>query len=373
MAPIIFNRRYYDEYFYNLCVRTAKQIELPVYMEHLSSRWIDAVDSARPAVVFVSDYLTDGENFSRWNKDDLAKLNSRKHPTIIATAVNHAESDWQAKNLYFVHTGSDMLFQQLQYPQLTGCIDKNFSNLHHWVCLCRLPRKHRVIALCVLFGLDVTGGHTSIGEHSFNNKSFDDWYNRDLDLPENILYSLRAGWQKFISHSTFIDSNTYNVPSNHNALNFDLNLKHIYSSCAVEIVLETTCFNRGQFISEKYLNSIYGCNFPILIGNTGTIAYLRNHGFDVFDDVIDHSYDLEPDPILRIYKAIENNKRLLLDRDFSLTQWRNCQPRFLQNLNFARNNMYTHFQDQFNRDLTNLLKKLELLPTHYPTGFCKHQ
>ena len=169
---------------------------------------------------------------------------------------------------------------------------------------------------------------------------------------------MRSGWQKFVNKPTFVDSDTYNVPANHNALNFDLNLKQLYNHCAVEIITETTFFNHGQFVSEKYLNSVYGCNFPILIGNAGTVAYLRDNGFDMFDDVVDHSYDLEPDPILRIYSAMQKNLHLLANRDHAIQQWYCCQERFAKNLKYARQEMYTHFAHKFSHDLTNLLSEL---------------
>jgi hypothetical protein len=373
MQPITLNRRYYDEYFYNLCCSTAKQYNIPTYLEHLSLQWIDLLDKNKPAVVFVPDYLTDGKNFFRWNDLQLEKLNQRQQPTVIATSVNNAHLDWNIDNLYFVHSGSDMLFQQLQYPQLSGCIDKEFAQSYHWACLCRLPRSHRVIVLCVLFGLELDLGYVSTGPHKFNNNNFDDWYNQTLSIDKSIVSLLRLGWQKFVNKPTFIDSDTYNVPPNHNALNFDLNLKHLYNHCALEIVTETTFFNRGQFASEKYLNSVYGCNFPILISNAGTVAYLRNNGFDMFDDVVDHSYDLEPDPVLRIYSAIQKNLHLLSDRDYAIQQWYCCQERFVKNLEYARQEMYTDFANKFSHDLTNLLSELQLESTHCQTESCMNQ
>jgi hypothetical protein len=358
MMPNIINKRYYDEYFCNLCYKTANLHTLPVYIEHLTSWWAYLIDKKMPAIVFIPDYLTNGKDFSRWDNRVIEQLQQRHQPTIIATSVNNAHLDWNIDNLYFVHTGSDMLFQQIQYPQLTGTTDKDFEKPYHWTCLCRLPRDHRVIVLCTLLGLDIKQGYISIGPHEFNNTCFDDWYYKPFDHNNSVIETLRIGWKKFVQTSTFINTATYNVPPNHNALNFDLNLKHLYNHCAIEIITETTFFNHGQFVSEKYLNSVYGCNFPILIGNAGTVAYLRDNGFDMFDDVVDHSYDLEPDPILRIYSAMQKNLHLLANRDHAIQQWYCCQERFAKNLKYARQEMYTHFAHKFSHDLTNLLSEL---------------
>ena len=114
-------------------------------------------------------------------------------------------------------------------------------------------------------------------------------------------------------------------------------------------------FNHGQFVSEKYLNSIYGCNFPIVISNAGTVSYLRDNGFDVFDDVVDHSYDSESNPVLRVYHAVQKNMHLLKDRNYALTKWNQCKDRFIENLNFARNKIYKKFKKKFTCSLKLLL------------------
>lgn len=52
--------------------------------------------------------------------------------------------------------------------------------------------------------------------------------------------------------------------------------------------------------TEKTFKSIFLAQFPIWLAPSGTVGCYRDLGFDAFDDVIDHSYDLEPDPVRRI-------------------------------------------------------------------------
>lgn len=60
------------------------------------------------------------------------------------------------------------------------------------------------------------------------------------------------------------------------------------------------CHNR-RFITEKTMMSIYNRQIPILLTLPNTVSYLRDLGFDMFDDIVDHSYDNEPDPDKRVH------------------------------------------------------------------------
>jgi len=54
------------------------------------------------------------------------------------------------------------------------------------------------------------------------------------------------------------------------------------------------------FLSEKTSKAFRLHQLPLWIAVQGTVAEARRLGFDVFDDVIDHSYDSEPNPHRRI-------------------------------------------------------------------------
>jgi hypothetical protein len=54
------------------------------------------------------------------------------------------------------------------------------------------------------------------------------------------------------------------------------------------------------FITEKTIKVFFKKQIPIFFTVPGHVAYLRSLGFDVFDDVINHSYDLVQDPHDRV-------------------------------------------------------------------------
>jgi len=120
----------------------------------------------------------------------------------------------------------------------------------------------------------------------------------------------------------------------------DLGMSHdAYSACYINLITETV-MNPGLFVSEKTWKPIASGQFFIVVGGVGTIAYLRSLGVDVFDDIIDQSYDSEPSWRRRIELANASLKKFLeqdLDAIWSKTYERRLsnQTRFFS-LDFFR-------------------------------------
>jgi len=71
----------------------------------------------------------------------------------------------------------------------------------------------------------------------------------------------------------------------------------------VNLVTETTMIPK-VFVTEKTWRPIAAAQLFVIIGNPGTVDYLRDIGVDVFDDIIDHRYyDNNPDWQQRIHGA----------------------------------------------------------------------
>jgi hypothetical protein len=89
-------------------------------------------------------------------------------------------------------------------------------------------------------------------------------------------------------------------------------------------------------LTEKTAHSFYGCNFPIILSGAGAVAHLRGLGLDMFDDVVDHSYDQIHNPFDRIVTAVDSNRRLLTDPDYAKQSWAQCRSRFERNVEVMR-------------------------------------
>jgi hypothetical protein len=84
-------------------------------------------------------------------------------------------------------------------------------------------------------------------------------------------------------------------------------------------------------MTEKSFKCFVMHQIPVWLAPYYSVSCYRNLGFDVFDDLIDHSYDLEPDPTQRIKLVADQVERLC-----DLTNLDNLRqkllPRFLKNI-----------------------------------------
>jgi len=124
-------------------------------------------------------------------------------------------------------------------------------------------------------------------------------------------------------------------------------LSQLYQNSFLEIVTETLFEDTRGFgtLTEKYLNTVYGYNFPIILGVPGIVDHARSLGFDLFDDVIDHSYDTITDPMARIQAAIQLNLALLTDHTATVDKWTTCRARFDNNFVHANQKIYSITRD----------------------------
>jgi hypothetical protein len=79
----------------------------------------------------------------------------------------------------------------------------------------------------------------------------------------------------------------------------------------VYVPTETVYFGRRTHITEKTFKAI-ALEMPfVLVAPAGSLAYLREYGFQTFDGIFDESYDEETDDIQRVEKVV----KLLKDLD----------------------------------------------------------
>jgi hypothetical protein len=78
-----------------------------------------------------------------------------------------------------------------------------------------------------------------------------------------------------------------------------------YQSSAIDIVLETLFDDQRIHLTEKTLRPI-ACGKPFILASTpGSLAYIRDYGFETFHGLIDESYDLIQDPLLRLEAIVK--------------------------------------------------------------------
>jgi hypothetical protein len=124
--------------------------------------------------------------------------------------------------------------------------------------------------------------------------------------------------------------------------------------CLINIVQETSFdpirsednpimyFGEGQiwnrpFFTEKTAKAFNAGQIPLFVTVSGYVNILKHMGFDIFDDIVDHSYDYELNPDERIKMVA---KELLRLKNIGLERLKNIyrlDERFLYNKNLLSN------------------------------------
>jgi hypothetical protein len=113
----------------------------------------------------------------------------------------------------------------------------------------------------------------------------------------------------------------------------------VFEPSCISIISEPIFFEREALVSEKTIMALYGGTFPIWFGGWKNADSMRYLGFDVFDDIIDHSYEDLPNPIERCYYAIKRNLPLLIDYNKTKKLADQNHSRFQHNLDLLRSNV----------------------------------
>jgi hypothetical protein len=247
-------------------------------------------------------------------------------------------------NIEIIYWGDEYLLQPVCYLGKTVPVSsKTMSSDYHWIFLCQRKRLFRVMAAVFLLGSNLaeTGLIRAPRSIFADHDSWQELLNyldyNQCNFLDSVLQdqgeTLRAGFNNFKNGQYYIDNEhdvIYTSIKPDNFENFRKNLQNYYANTVVEIVGETLIISPG-IITEKYVATVYGFNFPIILGSRGSVKHLRNQGFDLFDDIIDHSYDSTDDPMKRIFSAIDLNKEILRNRALAINAWTKCKDRFMLN------------------------------------------
>ena len=117
----------------------------------------------------------------------------------------------------------------------------------------------------------------------------------------------------------------------HSILTFEINP---YRYSYINIATESNYFNEDNnsvHISEKSYIPFYFHQLPIFMASYGHVKKVREYGFDLFDDLIDHSYDEIWDSRNRFFAIVREIERLSKIKDKVISFYTNNQNRFEKN------------------------------------------
>jgi hypothetical protein len=322
----------------------------------------------RIVIIGVKDHLTSG-HYNPWKENipNMAKnlgylfeeFNDKKF--IFLTSLENIEQYYNYPNLHIIPWGGDITNQMLEYKALDPITEKDMDSPYTFVSLNRGLRYPRAMLISLLYGLGLekNGMISCMFQKKIKNLFKEtNWQTREDQL--NIRDLLENGFKKFKKSKLLIndDEDIYGKSHNDNVSNFKNSLTSYYKQTFVELIGETSYTEPAFNITEKTLNSIYAYNFPIMISSKGSVKFLRDIGIDVFDDIVDHSYDLIDNPIDRMYRAIVDNKNLLSDIDNTKKLWIDSKDRFARNVEFAKKDLYEFYTRRAELLFRNALTKL---------------
>lgn len=129
-----------------------------------------------------------------------------------------------------------------------------------------------------------------------------------------------------------------------------------YTNSYVNLVTETKFLDNENVIqiSEKSFKPFFYYQFPLILATHHHIKAMKEkYDFDFFDDVIDHSYDNEPNQKKRFKLFVNEVKRLHDNKEKLIEFYRNNQLRFEINKNKVVSIMNNDSDYTFFKSLTN--------------------
>ena len=226
--------------------------------------------------------------------------------------------DWFVTTVYFYNTVQPSLLNEKLSPQI------NKSKYFDILLGCR--RLHRDIV------------HQYILDNQMLDKVIMTYYRRwNVDLRETD-HIFESEGLEFLPESNYTHS-VHQVRYHGHKMNLSQVVPFVvYNDSYYSVVAETNAVNEFNFYTEKVVKPILGRRLFVAIAGQGYLRRLRSVGFKTFSDVIDESYDLEPDHTTRwgmamdqvkflteqdpveiyakIKHVVEHNQRVMLETDW---------------------------------------------------------
>lgn len=190
-------------------------------------------------------------------------------------------------------------------------IKPNFDNKQIdklFLCLNGIAKMHRISILAYLnyYGILDNVDWSLINTKSYPNKTY-------TNLVHSDYYNLKSNFDFFDNlniKKSDQESKKQLDQSETNRLGFDCDIE-TYNKTLINIVTESFFFEKSIHISEKTFKPFYFFQIPLFLASFNFVKSIKSkYNFDVFDDIIDHSYDDEKDPTKRFFKFVDEIRRL---------------------------------------------------------------
>jgi len=234
-------------------------------------------------------------------------------------------------------------------------IQPNWTNkTHAFNFMINKPRPHREFLLLMIEHFGLTDyRHTlpwrriNLSRSTLKTYTTNSHYHDIIDTLVNVPVTDYKFGPERIMDQGILNGNFKNAETYQHLLQ-----KNIFEPTCVSLITEPCFFERESMFTEKTVMAMYAGTLPIWVGGWRLPEYMQSMGFDIFDDIIDHSYQDLADPLDRCYYAIARNLDLLKDADRLRNYIGANQPRLEHNLDLLQQNVF----------LTHCLQTIECYP-----------
>jgi hypothetical protein len=215
----------------------------------------------------------------------------------------------------------------------------NLNPEKHFISLSRIARQHRILSTIEIFDRNLQDkGIISLGSG----------YNVDIHDNDLLLTMVPERYKE--KFPMYIDApiinETYHLLWRPDDIIFTNAFVNLVQETSYEYEISPTSWHL-PVISEKSMKPFMWWQVPIFLMPHDSLKYIRQFGFDLFDDIVDHSYDFEINPLKRI--------QLVIDQIDNICNWtiKQCHEYKEKNIyRFNKNfNLFIDFQN--NKDIHN--------------------
>jgi hypothetical protein len=117
--------------------------------------------------------------------------------------------------------------------------------------------------------------------------------------------------------------------------------KSHYADTVFNIITETTCDTNSLNLTEKSFKGIANCHPYLVIGDVNTHTHIKDLGFELYEDLIDYSFDSIDDSEIRLNSALKEVKRIYNIGGNGILEW------YKKNIDKIEHNKSKFFEYKF--------------------------
>jgi hypothetical protein len=343
------NGLFYYFIHFNESLYDGSNWEIPIKIE-------DLIRNKNLRIVFYNEHES-YTNPKNYYQKLLSTIKSKNLDESLFYIVNNSSELYETKNLYPSNLNvfkTNYLIELIsKYISIETSIE-NFTPNKKFLFLCqnRRPKPHRVSLITLLNSEGLLSQENVIdwsltygigNNFQFNSENFESEYFLSDESFVNSFNKIKS--EKKLSY--FEKNNDwFNTESKYDA-NHHICLD-THSQSYFNIVTESHYSIESVHITEKSFKPFYYFQIPIFVASHRHIEFLRKeHDLYLFDDIVDHSYDSEPNMSKRLFLIVEEIKRLSKMRDEIHKYYSENKDKFIHNHTYIKNFKYQKSMDLF--------------------------